>query len=532
MGKWYKTLNFRTKLAIPIGILGSIFLLVAAGNIFLTNSIAGKSEEITRNYLPAIAMVLEADRDLYQVRVAERSMLSTNSAREIREQSAAIRENLQQSKERIEKAIQALPAGTARAKLESSLELHKAYSADLETFIGTMESGDESAASLYSYGKSDADFNRLRGLLDESTGLSRGTADTLSEEVHAVVYSSRIIQGTATGISLLLCALIGIYFPRVLTRTLLQINQRMADISAGEGDLTQRINVDSGDEFGQLAASMNQFMDKMQGIVQKLTEYVGQMDNSSVELTGASESLASSSVNSSEQSNGIAAGATQMNQSLQAISSSMEEMSITVSEIAAQTSEASTMASEAERISEVSAEVIKTLFERAKQTTSVVDSIRQITDQTKLLALNASIEAAGAGEAGKGFAVVAEEVKELARQANEASEGIQKQITAIQDSAHETVEANQKISEIVKKVREISIMIASSVEEQSTAAREIATNITQTSTASDDVTRSLENISSTNKNVAMDSERTADLAAGLKKLSGELTGIVNLFKVA
>ncbi|MCE9500345.1 MAG: methyl-accepting chemotaxis protein, partial [Leptospira sp.] len=155
-----------------------------------------------------------------------------------------------------------------------------------------------------------------------------------------------------------------------------------------------------------------------------------------------------------------------------------------------------------------------------------------IASQTKLLALNAAIEAAGAGEAGKGFAVVASEVKELARQSSESSEEIKLKISAIQTSTEKVIDAIADITRIIGQVNEINGAIASAVEEQAITTKEIAANIGQTSTASNDVAKNISEISKAAQGGAVDASQAFRLADSLQGLSGNLTGIVNQFKIS
>jgi methyl-accepting chemotaxis protein len=119
----------------------------------------------------------------------------------------------------------------------------------------------------------------------------------------------------------------------------------------------------------------------------------------------------------------------------------------------------------------------------------VVETITEISEQVNLLALNATIEAARAGEAGKGFAVVANEIKELAKQTSAATLEIKEKIQNIQGSTDGTVKGINEISEVIRSVNEIVGTIATAVEEQSAATKEIASNIAQASRGSRKSTR-------------------------------------------
>lgn len=154
-----------------------------------------------------------------------------------------------------------------------------------------------------------------------------------------------------------------------------------------------------------------------------------------------------------------------------------EEMSATVQDIAANASNARQSTSTAVTRALTAQESVDQLKAAAAEINKIIDVIVEIAEQTKLLALNATIEAARAGEAGKGFSVVAGEVKDLARQTNEATADIRKKIAIMHSSIDNTITEITQISGVVNDVDQIVSSIASAVEEQSITTREIAKNI-------------------------------------------------------
>ncbi|MBI3394583.1 MAG: methyl-accepting chemotaxis protein [Spirochaetia bacterium] len=328
--------------------------------------------------------------------------------------------------------------------------------------------------------------------------------------------------------SVLICALLLMFIVRSITMPL-SVTVDKVKVVAG-GDLTQRLDIDSKDEVGNLAAGMNTLVNNLDSIIYKIFDASSQLTSSSNNLSEASNSLSASTEQSSRQSQTIAASATQMNQNLQVVASAIEEMSVSIAEVARKTGEAASIANKANVSSRETNTVVKALGESAKEIGKVIETISAIASQTNLLALNAAIEAAGAGEAGKGFAVVAAEVKELARQSAQATEEIKQKISAIQESTEQAVTAIDGITSVVGEVSEISTTIASSVEEQSIAAREIAQNVSQSSQASSDVTMNINGVSSAAKAGAQDAGRAAVLASDLQKISAGLSEIVTQFK--
>ena len=188
---------------------------------------------------------------------------------------------------------------------------------------------------------------------------------------------------------------------------------------------------------------------KTQDLQGKTDEASGQMD-----LVGKASHKASSDVGS------VASGA--------------EELSASVSEISHQVARSHEVTSLAQEITQSARSDVEGLEHATSTINQVVDLITEIAEQTNLLALNATIEAARAGEAGRGFAVVASEVKALAEQTRKATDEIREPIEAIQSSANNVVDSMGKIHTSIGEASETSGSISAAVEEQNAATQEIA----------------------------------------------------------
>jgi len=164
-------------------------------------------------------------------------------------------------------------------------------------------------------------------------------------------------------------------------------------------------------------------------------------------------------------------------ENLDMIVTAAEEMSVTVQDIAVNADHARSSTATAVSRATSAQHSVDQLKAAAAEINKIIDVIIEIAEQTKLLALNATIEAARAGEAGKGFAVVAGEVKELARQTNEATADIRRKIAIMHSSIDNTIEEITQIHGVVHGVDEIVSSIASAVEQQSITTREISRNI-------------------------------------------------------
>jgi len=319
--------------------------------------------------------------------------------------------------------------------------------------------------------------------------------------------------------------------------------ERVKDISQGEGDLTQRLDVASQDELGQLSKWFNAF-------VAKIHDVVAEVSISSREVASAATEIAASSEE-------ISAGMTQQSSQVTQISSAVEEMSASVIEVAQKAADASNNASESgdleggrvvdetitgmNDISEAvssSAISVQELGKRGEQIGEIIDVINDIADQTNLLALNAAIEAARAGEHGRGFAVVADEVRKLADRTTKATEEVATSIKAIQKETSEAVgrmesgtaqvahgvenagKAGQSLNQIVNSAQGVADMvrsIAAAAEEQSAASEQIAKNI--------------ESIAAVTREATEGTSQASQAAQSLSGKAETLLQLVGTFKV-
>ena len=340
------------------------------------------------------------------------------------------------------------------------------------------------------------------------------------DDVNALFWGrAKLLAAIIVGFNFLI-ALIGWYISKHITGPLSEISRKVEDMA--NGDLTIQIEYTSKDEAGSLARSMNL-------MVSSIRQMVGGIVESSTDVIHSVGALKESSEKTMEGAN---------NQSLQAaqIATAAEEMSQTINDIARNSSIASESSTEAmdtaargkdvadgavETVHRVYASTVELstmvdkLNGRASEIGDIVTVIKDIADQTNLLALNAAIEAARAGEQGRGFAVVADEVRKLAERTIKATAEITDRIQAVQteslqttrsmdDASAEVTKAQEYIRQVgeslvhivdsVQKVKDQITQIATAVEEQASVAGEVTNNIEKTSHISQEMENMAHNV--------------------------------------
>ena len=348
----------------------------------------------------------------------------------------------------------------------------------------------------------------------------------LKSETDAVIAKEQRHLLMKIGGSFLVVAILGmvaLYFvSRVIVAPIEKTGLMLRDIAEGEGDLTQRIDHETGDEIGQMGHWFNLFVSKIQSIVKEMNQTALSLQEESRQLNQNSEnisdnahkmtektdSVTSLTAESSENLSNVSAGAEEMSSMMQMVASAVEELSSSISQVTQNCEREASMASKAVTTANETQVVMDELNQSSDSIGRVIDLIQDIASQTNLLALNATIEAASAGEAGKGFAVVASEVKELARQTSSATEDIRGQVESIQKNAHKAVEAIRTIVDVIADVNSTSQSILVTVSEQTEAVNEISMNVGGASHAAQDVAMNV-----------------AGSASALEKVSGNISEV-------
>lgn len=261
----------------------------------------------------------------------------------------------------------------------------------------------------------------------------------------------------------------------------------------------------------------------------RIGDIVTAIIESGQKMETTANSMREASENTSKASSVVADAAADADKNVQLVAAAAEELKASSAEISQQVSQTAERAKGASTQASTTSESVNELNGLADNVGEVVSAIKDIAEQTNLLALNATIEAARAGEAGKGFAVVADEVKKLANETAQKTELIDERVMKIQEAIRNSVTAVNEIIGEVKQIDEATSSVASAVEEQNAATGEISRSVTMATQGTQQVA---ENINEVEMTAAQNSETAEDVLLAseeLQQLSKALTGEIESF---
>jgi methyl-accepting chemotaxis protein len=302
--------------------------------------------------------------------------------------------------------------------------------------------------------------------------------------------------------------------------------QRDADKQAAEARLDEERHQaelqGEQDRKTALLEMADTFQTDVGGVIDLLSQASSDMQHSA-------EAMTKTVTRASEQSSIVSSASEDASVSVNSVSAATEELSSSIQEISKQVNMSTSISSRAVTDAHNTNDTMTGLANTANRIGEVVSMINDIAEQTNLLALNATIEAARAGEAGKGFAVVASEVKNLASQTGKATEEISEQISGMQNATKEAVTAIESIVKTISEISDVTSSIAAAVEEQGAATGEIARNAQIAATGTSEVNNTIGLVSEAASEAGSSAQEVLSTATNLADQSSDLRQKVSQF---
>ncbi|MDD5177026.1 MAG: methyl-accepting chemotaxis protein [Sterolibacterium sp.] len=334
--------------------------------------------------------------------------------------------------------------------------------------------------------------------------------DSINQAAHEATLK---IIGVVVVMLVVFIVFIFVFVKSSVSTPLEHLSRNLSQIAEGEGDLTRRLSVEHHDEIGQTSEIFNAFMDKIQSVVADVKKSAEQVMATAQQLASSSQELTASSDQQTQATVAMAAAIEEITASIATVAdnaNSAHEMATKAGQLSSEG--AGRVRSAVEEMSKISTSVgqstqmIQELDGKSTEISNIVSVIKDIAEQTNLLALNAAIEAARAGEQGRGFAVVADEVRKLAERTSVSTQEIAKMIGAIQQSTQSSVQSmdlsNTQVQQGMRlteqsgdsmthiedstiKVQNVVDGISSALREQSQAASQLAQEVEKISQKSE-----------------------------------------------
>ncbi|MEC3407113.1 methyl-accepting chemotaxis protein [Bacillus thuringiensis] len=536
--------SIRKKLMFMMGTICALFGIALAFILFFAIDQSRKAETLQKEISP-LATELKERGDAYQVQLsALRGYLLQHDQVEL-DKFNEMSKRLEDSKDKL------LSNPNLSSSVKSTMELGSTWRKFVEEKVFTLAKEQKWEEALQVASSENGTVYKVIG---DFTNYSNEQATLREQSIEKIDQSALLIEYVIF-LSLVICIVAAIilawWFSGKLVKPIQQIDTKLKELASQEGDLTARLQVNSNDEIGAIAASFNKMLENLQHIINRVQK-------TSVEVQTASENMLEKTNTSREATVRVQSSMSNLNASIQSQASSMEESSTamddmavsvqriaesasSVAELAVATSEhasdgstviqksVSQMTTIHEAVNATS-EVVERLITHTKYIDTAVQSISNIAEQTNLLALNASIEAARAGEQGKGFAVVADEVRKLAEQSKTAATDINQLLHQIQNDT-ETASSmmSQGRSEAFEGIHVIHeagtsfTTIVEQVNKVSTQMQDISATAEEMAASAEEMNASLNNIASISTEVSSETAATAQSAEQKVIVMNEMT---------
>ena len=385
---------------------------------------------------------------------------------------------------------------------------------------------------------------KIAGLVGTVTGVSAAVNSVAFHLLHAGSDSSTVARGVAGSLVVALLAALAAYLVASRLTTPLE-RLRDAAVAIAAGDLTRRIDVDTTAEIADLAASFTAMVEGLQATIAELREAALTLDRRSGEILGSVSRQAAMASHQAAAINETSTTASEIAQtSKQATQHAdsvidMTKRSDDLSQEGLQTVEEAVKASASlgEQVNKIAASMTG-LSDRTLQVGEIIASVKDLAEQSNLLALNASIAASKAGEHGRGFAVVAMEMRNLAEQSKQAAVQIRAILQEIQRSARDAADATDEGAKrataamgLARSAGEAIEGLAMVIRESAVAARQIANNTRQQTIGVDQMVNAIAELSQAINESAEGTRTIEGGTAALSEISKQLAAAVQRYRV-
>ncbi len=527
----FKKLKLRAKmlviLIIPITALA--FSLLSSINILQTVSTSYVRSLYDECYQSSV-LILNADRDLYQVINAFYQLMNAESTDKVQSITTTLNENLQGIDERLAEAEKTLKGNWEKINSIRHPESGRTVAENFQVFSGAYTRWhtalrflserwlqERLAPEPYELAGMELEFDYAREALNQIGELMVIYAENVIQERQTEIkqYRMRIVFFNA--FNLFLSLLIGFIIIKDIASFLLKEIRASLKVIA-QGDLRVKFNTERQDELGEMAGELNKTTEELANIIWTIRK-------NSAEVNTAAQEIATANTDLSQRTYEEAAALEEISATIEEMNSSIQRIKNNAGEVNAFSQTTLTAVQNGEAYFKETFETIKAIADSNRQIAEIIKVVDDIAFQTHLLALNAAVEAARAGAQGKGFAVVADEVRNLARRAAEAATEIEELIVA-------SVQRTEQGNKLVQNSSQLMEKIVANTKRTSELFQEVTTTVGEQAYATEQIKQSIEQLNQVTQQNAATVEEVSSTSELLSKKAEELYQIVNRFKLA
>lgn len=454
--------------------------------------------------------------------------------------------NVQSITAKLEELDKLLYKPEGKALLADIREKRKAYVNSFLKVGGLLDGGKDAEAARLMVGETVQNLDILLDAVNKLILLQGKILEETGEAGSATYNGARNLLMAFMGIALLAAAALATWIIRSVTGPLGgEPDEAKAVVEKiAQGDLTADIKVKAGDSSSLIAATRNMQI-SLRKMVADLKQNAEGVASAAQQLSSSSSQVATATAHQSEAASSMAAAVEEMTVSINHVSDSAREAHSVTAETGDLSQEGNRViedtVAEMQHISKTvgeAADTIQAVGESSQKISSIVQVIKDVADQTNLLALNAAIEAARAGEQGRGFAVVADEVRKLAERTAQATTEISGMIDAVQSSAHAAVGTMQQAVTRVEqgvgmaqKASDSMLGISGGAQRVVSSVNEISNALKEQSVASNEIASNVEKIAQMSEENSAATREAADTAHQLEELAVATRQAVSQFRV-
>ena len=525
---WFK--NLRTVVKLVLAFLTICIAMAILGYVGVSSAgrLDNMIDSLYEREMLGLSAMKEADADIIRIARETNAAIVASDKAEMEQHGRNVEGLFRHLDEELGKAEKTISSDDGKAKMAKIREIVPQYETAIKEVLrfAVVDDDKQAVATLQKAAPIVEEVNRSfeeMGAAKEQMGKSE------YDEAEAIYDRERATLIILVGVAVLCSMGLGYFIAQLISRPLLATVGVLEQVAGG--DLTSRLEVDTRDEIGKMAAALNRATEAMRTTLMEVRMSADSMSSSAQGLASSSGQLAAAT----EQ---LASGAQEQASSLEETSATMEQITSTVKQNADSAKQASQVANGSRDTAEKGGQVVTDavaamgqINESSKNIAEIISAIDEIAFQTNLLALNAAVEAARAGEQGRGFAVVATEVRNLAQRsatsAKEIKRLIQDSVRKVENGSELVNKSGETLREIVGSVKRVTDIVA----EITAASQEQSVGVEQVNKAMMQMDQVTQNNSSQTEELSATAQNLSSMAQSLSSQAQQLQGLVGRFRV-